>query len=45
VSASEITLVRFLRRTELVKGEGSIPWKSQQARTLDGSQVTYRVSA
>jgi hypothetical protein len=25
VSASEITLVRFLRRTELVEGEGSIP--------------------
>jgi hypothetical protein len=25
VLASEITLVRFLRRTKLVEGEGSIP--------------------
>ena len=43
VSASEITLVRFLRRTKLVEGEGSIPWKSQQARTLDESLVMYRI--
>ena len=48
VLASEITLVRFLRRTELVEGRGfeaRLIGRSGclMAHRLDESQVTYRV--